>query len=106
MVTGDSNLTAQTIAIECGVITNPPNAIHSLYTLSRDSVVPELFSPDMLEKEPDGPTRSITISGSELISLNDNQWDQLCKYEEIVFACTTPDQKLRIVKGKFPISQS
>ena len=43
------------------------------------------------------PTSSIVISGPELISLNENQWEQLCKYDEIVFACTTPKQKLRIV---------
>lgn len=42
--------------------------------------------------------RSIVLSGPELITLNENQWDQLCKYDEIVFARTTPEQKLRIVK--------
>lgn len=30
--------------------------------------------------------------------MNEAQWDQLCRYEEIVFARTTPEQKLRIVK--------
>jgi sodium/potassium-transporting ATPase subunit alpha len=42
--------------------------------------------------------RSIVLSGPELITLNENQWDQLCTYDEIVFARTTPEQKLRIVK--------
>ena len=37
------------------------------------------------------------ITGSELDQLNSIQVDQLCKYEEIVFARTTPEQKLRIV---------
>ena len=41
---------------------------------------------------------SIVLSGPELITLNNNQWDQLCCYDEIVFARTTPEQKLRIVK--------
>jgi len=40
--------------------------------------------------------------GPELMSPNDNQWDQLCKYEEILFARTLPEQKLRIVKGNVP----
>jgi sodium/potassium-transporting ATPase subunit alpha len=44
------------------------------------------------------PFRSIVLSGPELITLNDNQWNQLCTYDEIVFARTTPEQKLRIVK--------
>jgi sodium/potassium-transporting ATPase subunit alpha len=30
--------------------------------------------------------------------LHHAQWDQLCQYQEIVFARTTPEQKLRIVK--------
>lgn len=48
--------------------------------------------------QPEGPFKSITLSGPELITLNDNQWDQLCLYDEVVFARTTPEQKLRIVK--------
>ncbi len=47
------------------------------------------------------PAKSITLSGPELITLNENQWSQLCEYDEIVFARTTPEQKLRIVKGMF-----
>ena len=41
--------------------------------------------------------RSILITGPELIALNNAQFDQLCKYEEIVFARVSPEQKLRIV---------
>ena len=41
---------------------------------------------------------SIVLSGPELITLNESQWRQLCRYDEIVFARTTPEQKLRIVK--------
>jgi len=41
---------------------------------------------------------SIVLSGPELITLNENQWEQLCTYDEIVFARTTPEQKLRIVR--------
>lgn len=32
------------------------------------------------------------------MSLNESQWEQLTGYEEIVFARTTPEQKLRIVR--------
>ncbi|KAE8450196.1 hypothetical protein EG329_006977 [Mollisiaceae sp. DMI_Dod_QoI] len=45
-----------------------------------------------------GPANSVTLNGPELITLNDNQWDQLCGYDEIIFNRTTPEQKLRIVK--------
>jgi sodium/potassium-transporting ATPase subunit alpha len=73
--------------------------------LSRDPVEAKEISPNISEKELEeigGPATSITLSGPELITLNDCQWDQLCKYDEIVFARTTPEQKLRIVKGRCP----
>jgi magnesium-transporting ATPase (P-type) len=44
------------------------------------------------------PSAAILLNGSELMALNEHQWGQLCAYPEIVFARTTPDQKLRIVR--------
>ncbi|OJD23701.1 hypothetical protein ACJ73_04943 [Blastomyces percursus] len=89
MVTGDFKLTAQAIAIDCGIIKSTPPLIHGITELDREFV----FSPEKWEN-----FRSIVISGTELITLNENQWEQLCNYQEIVFARTTPEQKLRIVK--------
>lgn len=90
-------MTAQAIATECGIITNPAKMVRNVSALSRDvlsaSPVPAK-SADMDSR----PYTSIVISGPELITLNDNQWEQLCKYDEIVFARTTPEQKLRIVR--------
>lgn len=103
MVTGDFKLTAQAIAIECGIITNPAAMVHDISMLSREHVVEPTTSKDIRDSDLenfDGPMKSITLSGPELITLNDNQWEQLCRYNEIVFARTTPEQKLRIVKGK------
>ena len=45
-----------------------------------------------------GPRKTLAISGPELVTLNDYQWQLLTEYEEIVFARTTPEQKLRIVR--------
>lgn len=101
MVTGDFKLTAQAIAIECGIVSNPASMVHDISMLSRNPVAPKTTSPEVSEKDlelAEGPVRSITLSGPELKTLNDNQWDQLCGYEEIVFARTTPEEKLRIVK--------
>jgi len=70
--------------------------------LSRTAPGPEKCD-DSIASDKDsleGPARSITLSGPELITLNDHQWNALCSYDEIVFARTTPEQKLRIVKGK------
>lgn len=98
-VTGDFALTAQAIAAECGIITNPPSLVKSISALRRDGV-PSIPSMDeaSVSIEPPVSITSIVISGPELITLNKTQWDQLAGYDEIVFARTTPEQKLRIVK--------
>lgn len=41
---------------------------------------------------------ALVISGPELTTLTDHQWSLLTEYEEVVFARTTPEQKLRIVR--------
>lgn len=85
-VTGDFRLTALAIARQCGIVT-ADGAIDDFNALDRhDSYIEKPRS------------SAIVLSGSELISLTDSQWDQLCKYPEIVFSRTTPDQKLRIVR--------
>jgi sodium/potassium-transporting ATPase subunit alpha len=43
--------------------------------------------------------QSIVITGAELEKLTPEQEDVLCSYQEIVFARTTPEQKLRIVRS-------
>jgi sodium/potassium-transporting ATPase subunit alpha len=99
MVTGDFALTAQAIAIDCGIVSNPPYLIHDISALSRDKVLESASkSSDDVSEKSSALCTSITLSGPELISLNENQWEQLCRYDEIVFARTTPEQKLRIVK--------
>ncbi|ODA76999.1 hypothetical protein RJ55_07516 [Drechmeria coniospora] len=98
MVTGDFALTALAISREAGIVTS----------LQVDGV-------DKLERFPDGGSSgsedlddvkgawagsrgAIVISGPELTSLNEHQWKVLTEYEEVVFARTTPEQKLRIVR--------
>jgi sodium/potassium-transporting ATPase subunit alpha len=88
MVTGDFKLTAQAIAIECGIISQPVDLVDDVSALSRASAE---------EKNVSLP-RSIVLSGPDMMLLDDEQWDVLCNYDEIVFARTTPEQKLRIVK--------
>lgn len=89
MVTGDFGLTALAIAKQCGIV-SASSRVDDITALSRTADSLEVF-----EKQQDS---SIVISGPELMSLNNNQWDQLCKYPEIVFSRTTPEQKLRIVR--------
>ncbi|KAL7623518.1 hypothetical protein AAE478_007201 [Parahypoxylon ruwenzoriense] len=90
MVTGDFALTALAIAQDAGIISNPAPLVHSASALPREEV-------DANAKY-NGPRSSILISGPELLNLNEHQWKVLTEYDEIVFARTTPEQKLRIVK--------
>ncbi|KAL4938740.1 hypothetical protein BDV06DRAFT_200244 [Aspergillus oleicola] len=91
MVTGDYKLTAQAIAIQCGIITAPPSLIDDISRLDHDQTGKDkTYLP--------GTTSAIVLSGPELADLSTTDWDRLCTYDEIVFARTTPEQKLRIVQ--------
>lgn len=109
MVTGDFALTAQAIAAECGIITNPRASVHDASSLSRSPLAheSELNDPAAAAAARGKSVRfddqafptSIVVTGSDLIALNEAQWDQLItSYTEVVFARTTPEQKLRIVR--------
>ena len=101
MVTGDFALTAQTIARECGIITNPDHVVSDATALSREQAEEMSLKGDGAAPVHDlvGLPRSIVVTGPDLMTLNDAQWDQLVSgYTEVVFARTTPEQKLRIVR--------
>jgi Ca2+-transporting ATPase len=66
MVTGDHELTAESIAKRIGIVTSP---------------------------EP------VVISGDELAKMSDDELSRILDNQEIVFARTTPEQKLRIVRA-------
>jgi sodium/potassium-transporting ATPase subunit alpha len=88
MVTGDFELTAKAIAVDCGIITRAAGDVDGIAALS-------LGNEDGREQ---AGVRSIAVSGRDITELNDEQWDRLCGYDEIVFARATPEHKLRIVK--------
>lgn len=89
MVTGDFALTAQAIARECGIVTAKlPDGIDAL---ARTHTVDAPLDANETR-------HAMVLSGPELATLNERQWDQLSQYREIVFARTTPEHKLRIVR--------
>ncbi|KAI9689400.1 MAG: hypothetical protein M1822_010051 [Bathelium mastoideum] len=97
MVTGDFKLTAEAVAVQCGIITRP-GAVNDVTALSSDNkslTEPASFVHNDVEAS---PTRAIALSGAEMNQLGHQEWNKLCDYQEIVFARTTPEQKLRIVK--------
>lgn len=89
-VTGDFALTALAIARDAGIVTTE-NA-DSASDLAR---TPQDDDPKMREMR---HPNAIVLSGPDLISLTEYQWSTLTQYQEVVFARTTPEQKLRIVK--------
>ena len=95
MVTGDFALTAQAIATECGIISNSTKSVDTIESLNKESTSTGSTQVHRGLKETHS---SIVLSGPELVTLNRPQWEQLCQYDEIVFARTTPEQKLRIVR--------
>jgi sodium/potassium-transporting ATPase subunit alpha len=98
--------------MQCGIISNPPSLIHDISALSSPGPGPEFESNILATPEKSAvnahlsppsdlsppSVTSVILSGPEMMTLTENQWGQLCKYNEIVFARTTPEQKLRIVR--------
>ncbi|KDQ14226.1 hypothetical protein BOTBODRAFT_55652 [Botryobasidium botryosum FD-172 SS1] len=103
VVTGDHPLTSVAIAGQAGIISNP-SAIHHVSDLPLHLDTPlaakskSASSEDLEPDNTEGRTyKSIVLTGPELMRLSDSQMEQLTHYDEIVFARTTPEQKLRIV---------
>jgi sodium/potassium-transporting ATPase subunit alpha len=86
MVTGDHPLTAAAIARNIGLITKP----------TRESIAKERKVPvkDVDESE----ARAVVVHGSQIPAMTDEDWVRLIAKDEIVFARTSPEQKLIIVK--------
>ncbi|OCF77262.1 hypothetical protein I204_01248 [Kwoniella mangroviensis CBS 8886] len=98
MVTGDFALTAVAIAGQCGIISSSKK-LHHVQDLPRDTPLDQVvqFDKQVMELGTDR-LPGLVLSGNDLMEMSDSQWEQTCQYTEIVFACTTPEQKLRIVK--------
>ncbi|KKP06680.1 Na,H/K antiporter P-type ATPase [Trichoderma harzianum] len=98
MVTGDFQLTAQAIARSCGIISVSDREVHSVDNLPR---VPPKIEPRKNHKSNHLPveTKAIVLTGQDLMTLLPHQWHTLVtEYSEIVFARTTPEHKLQIVR--------
>lgn len=94
MVTGDYALTASAIARNIGIFTgdNKPDSIDGIQAT---------FAEESAGNSDSGVSapinRSLLLEGASIEQLSKGDWDVVCAYEEIAFARTTPEQKLRIV---------
>ncbi|SPO23940.1 probable K, P-type ATPase (mediates high-affinity potassium or sodium uptake) [Ustilago trichophora] len=92
MVTGDFQLTAEAIARQCGIITSEKvlryDDLHSI----------QLPIYDTHADNDARPQNALSLSGPDLMKLEVADWEQICRFDEIVFSRTTPEQKLRIVQ--------
>ena len=98
MVTGDFKLTAAAIAAECGIITQRPDDIDDVTSLAFGDEYLKSAGIEEHSSSHDGHVKSIVLSGADIETLDESQWNLLSTYDEVVFARTTPEHKLRIVK--------
>ncbi|KAF8263726.1 sodium-potassium ATPase [Lactarius quietus] len=99
VVTGDHPATAVAIAAQAGIITNPAGVHHASDLLEQSSFKDKENAEVSESQDQNDPPQSIVVTGAELETLTPEQEEVLCSYQEIVFARTTPEQKLRIVRS-------
>ncbi|KAG0301421.1 hypothetical protein BGZ98_008370 [Dissophora globulifera] len=105
MVTGDFGLTAAAIAKEIGLFSSnrEPDTYEDIVDPTRKgSKIDASGSFEDLGKYELGRPRfregtSLVLTGKDLAVMSPGEWDLVCAYEEIVFARTSPEQKLKIV---------
>ena len=92
MITGDYLLTAAAIAKKIGIFSN----LEMVDTLDCMREKNKLINLSIKPKK-NIQNYSLLLNGSDIDFLMDNDWRSITKYKEIVFARTTPEQKLKIV---------
>jgi sodium/potassium-transporting ATPase subunit alpha len=88
MVTGDHPLTAEAISRKIGLITQK----------TRKDVAKERKVPIDQVKKDDPEVQAVVVKGVEIPDMTEEDWAVLINKKEIVFARTSPENKLTIVK--------
>jgi len=94
MVTGDHPITAAAIARSVGIISEGTKTVED-YAAEQGKAVTEITKEEQREH-----CHAAVIHGGELVNIENEQIDEILMYHsEIVFARTSPQQKLIIVEG-------
>ncbi len=86
MVTGDHPLTAAAIARKIGLITLPTREELQRARGGDGAMVDE------------SEVGAMVVHGAHIANMTDKDWDVLLKKKQVVFARTSPEQKLIIVR--------
>ncbi|KAJ3204795.1 hypothetical protein HDU82_005603 [Entophlyctis luteolus] len=86
MVTGDHPLTAAAIAERVNILSHPTRE-----KLAKSTGV-------KLESVPEDDVHATVVNGENLHNFTEEDWDRVLSKKEVVFARTSPKQKLEIVK--------
>lgn len=90
MVTGDHPLTAEAIARKVGIVT-----LQTAREVAADAGVPEADI-DINDER----VGAVVVTGAQLTKITtEDEWDDILVKPEIVFARTSPQQKLQIVSA-------
>lgn len=85
MITGDHALTAEAVARRVNIVTGlTRDQAAKKYNKSIEAVLPDEYS-------------TVIIEGKRLEHLSQEDWDEMLSKEEVIFARTSPRQKLEIV---------
>ncbi|KAJ1036500.1 hypothetical protein NDA13_000033 [Ustilago tritici] len=84
-------LTAEAIAPQCGIVTSEKvlryDDLHSI----------ELPVYDTHADTDARPQKALSLSGPDIMKFSEADWEQVCRFDEIVFSHTTKKQKLGIM---------
>lgn len=87
MVTGDHPATAKSIAKQVNIIKDP-----TAEDIAKSRGIP-------LEEVDRSEVNAIVVPGSQIKDLEEDDWDRILGHDQIVFARTSPQQKLIIVEN-------
>ena len=95
MVTGDFSITAAAIANQIGIFSSE-NYDTADSMLQKYKQVEHLNPKQLMLREP--RLNSLLLTGLDIERLQDSDWRIITKYDEVVFARTSPSQKLEVVE--------